>query len=119
MKERILPPPILKAPEVSIAPSIPRGPDQGDWTGAVVAAPKALGAEDPANAGIRREPELPEHEEIAPAPKGPLHEFEPIEDEPDDEAPRLRVMQRNDGLKTGGEAFGARHGDYLHGAHIG
>jgi type IV secretion system protein VirD4 len=97
MKARILPPPILKAPEVSIAPSIPRGPDQGDWTGAVVAAPAAALVEDPANAGIRREPELPMHEEIAPAPKGPFQEFEPIEDEPDDEAQRLRLMQRNFG----------------------
>src|SRR5580658_575954 len=57
MKARILPPPTPKAPEVSIAPSSLRGPDQGDWTGAVVAAPKGSGAEDPANAGIRREPE--------------------------------------------------------------
>ena len=47
--------------------------------------------------GIRREPELPEHEDIAAAPKSPLHEFEPIEDEPDDEAQRVRVMQRNFG----------------------
>jgi type IV secretion system protein VirD4 len=51
----------------------------------------------PANGGIRREPELPEHEEIAPPPKGPLHEFEPLDDEPDDEAQRHRVMQRNFG----------------------
>jgi type IV secretion system protein VirD4 len=53
--------------------------------------------EDPANAGIRREPELPEHGEIAPAPKSPIHEFEPMDDEPDDEAQRQRMMQRNFG----------------------
>ena len=40
---------------------------------------------------------MPEHEEIAPPPKSPLHEFEPLDDEPDDEAQRLRVMQRNFG----------------------
>ncbi|WP_158817406.1 conjugal transfer protein TraG [Methylocapsa sp. S129] len=97
MKARILPPPVLKAPEGSITPSKPRDLDQGDWTGAVVAAPKGSAAEDPANAGIRREPELPEHEEVAPAPKSPIHEFEPVDDEPDDEAQRLRVMQRNFG----------------------
>ena len=97
MKARILPPPVLEAPEVSIAPSIPTRPDQGDWTDAVVAAPAAASGEDPANGGIRREPELPEHEEIAPPPKGPLHEFEPLDDEPDDEAQRHRVMQRNFG----------------------
>jgi type IV secretion system protein VirD4 len=97
MKARILPPPVLETPDGSIAPTIPRDPDQGDWTGAVVAAPSTASVEDPANSGIRREPELPEHEDIAPAPKSPLHEFEPIEDETDDEAQRLRVMQRNFG----------------------
>ena len=97
MKARILPPPVLESPKVSVAPSIPTGPDQGDWTDAVVAAPPAALVEDPANGGIRREPELPEHEDIAPPPKSPFQEFEPIEDEPDDEAQRLRVMQRNFG----------------------
>ena len=97
MKARILPPPVLEASKVSIAPNIPGGPDQGEWSGAVIAAPAAAATEDPANSGIRREPELPEHEDIAPAQKIPLHEFEPIEDEPDDEAQRLRVMQRNFG----------------------
>ena len=42
---------------------------QGDWSDAVVATPTAAPVEDPANAGIRREPELPEHEEIAPEPR--------------------------------------------------
>ena len=50
--------------------------------------------EDPANAGIRREPELPEHEEIAPEPRKAVHEFEPMEDEPDDEPQRQRVIRR-------------------------
>ena len=97
MKARILPPPVLEASKASIPSSIPIGRDQGDWTGAIVAALAATFTEHPANGGIRREPELPEHEDIAPAPKSPLHEFEPIEDELDDEAQRLRVMQRNFG----------------------
>ena len=42
---------------------------QGDWADAIVATPTAAPVEDPANAGIRREPELPEHEEIAPEPQ--------------------------------------------------
>jgi type IV secretion system protein VirD4 len=65
----------------------------GDWP---AASPAATGSasEDPANAGIRREPELPEHEEIAPEPHRPSREFEPVEDEPDDEAQRQRAMQR-------------------------
>ena len=62
-----------------------RSQDQSDWTGAIVAPPMPPAAEDPANAGIRREPELPEHEEVSPAPKHPLHELEPMDDEPDDE----------------------------------
>ena len=55
----------------------------------------ASATEDPANAGIRREPELPEHEEIVPEVRKPVQEFEPMDDEPDDEAQRQRIMQRN------------------------
>ncbi|MFZ2106629.1 MAG: conjugal transfer protein TraG [Roseiarcus sp.] len=97
MKARILRPPILSGREAPSPPSIPKSTDQADWTGAVVGAPAAATIEDPANGGIRREPELPEHEEMAPAQKIPFHEFEPIEDEPDDEAQRFRVMHRNFG----------------------
>ena len=35
---------------------------------------------DAANSGIRREPELPRHEEIAPPPRPPVREFEPFEE---------------------------------------
>jgi type IV secretion system protein VirD4 len=63
-----------------------------DWVDAVAAAPAASG--DPANSGIRREPELPEHEEIAKAPRKAVHEFEPFDLEPDDDAQRARAMQR-------------------------
>jgi type IV secretion system protein VirD4 len=65
----------------------------GDWTGAV-AAPAVSDTEDPANAGIRREPELPEHEEIVPEPLRSVHEFEAVDEEPDDEVQRQRIMQR-------------------------
>ncbi len=40
--------------------------------------------EDPANAGIRREPELPEHEQVAPEPTKPTREFA-FDDDRDDE----------------------------------
>jgi type IV secretion system protein VirD4 len=63
-----------------------------DWVDAIVAAPAGTG--DPANSGIRREPELPEHEEIAPAARHAVHEFEPFDLEPDNEAQRARAMQR-------------------------
>jgi type IV secretion system protein VirD4 len=56
--------------------------------------------EDPANAGIRREPELPEHEEIAPEPRKAINEFEPIEED-DDEPQRRRTMQRTMGAVAG------------------
>ena len=60
----------------------------------------AATVEDPANAGIRREPELPEHEEIVAEPRKPAQEFESLEDEPDDEVQRQRIMQRNFGAAT-------------------
>ena len=44
--------------------------------------------------GIRREPELPEHEDIITAPRKPAQEFDLPDDEADDDAQRLRVLQR-------------------------
>ena len=64
-----------------------------DWVGSVV-APPATDTEDPANAGIRREPELPEHEDIVAAPRKLAQEFDLLDDEADDDAQRLRVLQR-------------------------
>jgi type IV secretion system protein VirD4 len=96
MQARILPPPALtnpKTPPTDERLPIPHG---GDWAGAVV-TPAASDTEDPANAGIRREPELPEHEEIVPEPPKPVHEFEPSDEEPDDEVQRQRIMQRTFG----------------------
>jgi type IV secretion system protein VirD4 len=60
-----------------------------------VATASASANDDPANAGIRREPELPKHEDIAPEPAKAVHEFEPPEEESDDDAQRLRAFQRN------------------------
>ncbi len=45
--------------------------------------------------GVRREPELPEHEEIAPDPVPAHEEFADLDDEPDDEAQRARAMQKS------------------------
>ena len=64
-----------------------------DWQGAVV-APPATDTEDPANAGIRREPELPEQEDIVTAPRKPAQEFDLPDYEAYDDAQRLRVLQR-------------------------
>src|SRR5579885_2802766 len=98
LKARILPPPRL------IRPNAPSGPHRviqtvpkADWDGAIVPAPIASTTDDPANAGIRREPELPEHEAIVPEPRKAVHEFEPMEDEPEDEPQRQRLIQRTMG----------------------
>jgi type IV secretion system protein VirD4 len=97
LKERILPPPEPN----SVEPRKATVPD--DWSesaaqpsrGAAEKGPCAPSAsvEDPANGGIRREPELPEHEDIAPEPVEPTAEFAFGEDEPDDEAVRARVLR--------------------------
>jgi type IV secretion system protein VirD4 len=95
-RERVLP-----APMLSDGPYLDRPaarPD--DWSGlapiAAVGAGEAAAAEvDPANGGIRQEPELPEHEEIAPL-RVQTDEFA-FEDEPDDDAPRQKLVS---GLQT-------------------
>jgi len=93
--QRILPP-----PDPAVAASAPASPDArqtapaGDWACAIVAPPPTEEGSDGANAGIRREPELPAHEEIVAELPAAAREFELAEDEPDDEALRLRVLQR-------------------------
>jgi type IV secretion system protein VirD4 len=96
LKARILPPPRLSGRDVPPGPEGLQTTPEGEWTDAIVAAPTAAPIEDPANAGIRREPELPEHEEIAPEPRKAINEFEPIEED-DDEPQRRRMMQRTMG----------------------
>ena len=97
LKARILQPPTLSNPRPTRRDETPSLPPDGDWAGAVVPPPAATATEDPANAGIRREPELPEHEEIVPEPQAPVQEFEPMDEEPDDEVQRQRIMQRTFG----------------------
>ena len=48
---------------------------------------------DPANAGIRREPELPEHEEITPPERPAIGEFALLDDEPDVDAAKARSLR--------------------------
>jgi type IV secretion system protein VirD4 len=51
---------------------------------------------DTANAGLRREPGLERHKDLAPEPaKPPTNEFEPDRDENDDNAVRRRVVTRS------------------------
>lgn len=97
LKARIHPPPAPAGTAVVTEAASPAVPNAGDWASAVVAMPTVTSTDDPANAGIRREPELPEHEEIAPEPRRAANEFEPIDDEADDEPQRQRAMQRTMG----------------------
>jgi type IV secretion system protein VirD4 len=95
LKARILPPPKLsRRGLMATAADSSSSSRAADWACAVV-APAESATDDPANAGIRREPELPEHEEIAPKPANAVREFEPPEEESDDDARRLRAFQRN------------------------
>jgi type IV secretion system protein VirD4 len=96
MKPRILPPPTLSGRDISPGPEGLKTPPEGDWANAIVAPSPAVPVEDPANAGIRREPQLPEHEEIEPEPRKATNEFEPVEED-DDEPQRRRMMQQTMG----------------------
>jgi type IV secretion system protein VirD4 len=98
LTERLLPPPEPERPRASSV-------TMDDWSAkAVRPVPTASGertgglqdgqpVDDPANGGIRREPELAEHEDIAPEPNAPSPEFEFAEDEADDDAARARRLR--------------------------
>jgi type IV secretion system protein VirD4 len=89
---------IVTPPSSSGASRVPEQDDpvqhrnDNPWTAAIVAA--AVPAEDSDNAGIRREPELPEHEEVVLEPRKPAQEFELAEDEPPDAARDRQALQR-------------------------
>ena len=51
-------------------------------------------ADDQANSGIRREPELLQHEEVVPEPAPAKAEFEFADEEPDDEVQRAATLRR-------------------------
>jgi len=97
LTERVLAPPETTSRQGGAAPS-------DDWSQLPVPAAAPLGwkvkasseerFDDPANASIRREPELPEHEEIAPEHANPIPEFAFTEEDPDDEILRARALRR-------------------------
>lgn len=97
LQSRIVPPPMpsLTPPRASdtgsAADPAPRhGGDQ--WADAIVTPAKQT--KDPDNAGVRREPELPEHEEIVSEPRRPAQEFELADDEPQEGAQDSRGPSR-------------------------
>ena len=96
-RERILPPPTPNTAKVTATP-----PDD-DWSALAIPAAStgrspenaAGNISDPANAGIRREPEFPEHEEISQAERPAVKEFDVLDDAPDldaAKASRLRLQ---------------------------
>jgi type IV secretion system protein VirD4 len=101
LTERLLPAPTPDLPQTaSAAPDdwsatpIPAQPPSGER---VASFQEGQRGEDSANSGIRREPELAEHEDIAPDPDKAPPEFEFAEDEADEDdvrARRLRAMVR-------------------------
>ncbi len=92
--ERILPPPTLASKP---APSKP-----DNWSALAPQKPSAallaeiVKAEDAANGGVRREPELPDHVAIVrETTNAPAHEeFAVIDDEPEDAARQARVLRQ-------------------------
>ena len=98
-RERVLPPAKLGG----IAGA---GDRQNSWSGldAATAVVKEVGtteglrngksADDHANSGIRREPELLRHEEVIPERAPATPEFQFADEEPDDEAQRATTLRR-------------------------
>jgi type IV secretion system protein VirD4 len=93
LMERVLPPPVPDD-QLPVRPSNP-------WAVVLPILPNGSQTEhnaaaDGANAGIRREPELPEHEEIIvkPDPPQPRDEFAMIEDDTEDAARQARAQRR-------------------------
>lgn len=94
LTERVLPPPAVG--QISGATA------SDDWSGVAVpvSADLCQGSSgerrsvDAANAGIRREPELPQHEEIVPEPVKPSPEFAFAEEGGDDEPVRARALRK-------------------------
>jgi type IV secretion system protein VirD4 len=91
---------ILTPPDPAARPAA-ANPSSDDWSSRVVSAAKPTVAPaprategDPANAGIRREPELPEHEEIVAPPRPPEQEFDLLDDEPDVDAAKARALRQ-------------------------
>jgi type IV secretion system protein VirD4 len=92
LQARILPPPVSVASDVIDSASALRRQDGDPWAEAIAAAVQS--AEDPDNAGIRREPELPEQEEVVLEPRKRVREFELADDEPPDASQNLQSLQR-------------------------
>jgi type IV secretion system protein VirD4 len=97
LAERVLAPPKPVQAETNA------GTLSNDWSGPPISAnpiaekergtAELTSTDDPANAGVRREPDLPKHQEVVPEPIKPATEFVFEDDAPDDDAVRARALQ--------------------------
>jgi type IV secretion system protein VirD4 len=99
LTERVIAPPLLVSGTTGTVPSddwslLPPPPMVGKAEAALKTPAPA--PPDPANAGIRREVDLPSHEEIAPVPKKPAQEFTFTAEKSDDEAARDELLRLQD-----------------------
>ncbi|WP_227270990.1 conjugal transfer protein TraG [Roseobacter weihaiensis] len=90
-KARIGPPPDRNAQTKGVRTS------SDDWSDRepIVAPPpkKRKGASEDVDGGIRRQPDLPDHEDIAREPTPARSEFADLDDEPEDDAQRAKAMR--------------------------
>jgi type IV secretion system protein VirD4 len=95
LTERVLAPPAVgKQFAVAASDDWSRLPAPVVSAGQEVGSPGGEKIDDLANGGIRREPELPQHEEIVPEPVKPTPEFVFAEEDPDDDALRVRTLRQ-------------------------
>ena len=97
LTERVLPPPNSSSLDRDGRAATDDWSRQPAPPNSNVAEPVSLSGarQSTANSGIRREPELPEHENIAPEALKPPPEFDFTEDEGDSDAIRARVLRMN------------------------
>jgi type IV secretion system protein VirD4 len=97
LTERVLPPPNSSSLDREGRAATDDWSRQPAPPNSNVAEPVSLSGarQSTANSGIRREPELPEHENIAPETSKPPPEFDFTEDEGDGDAIRARVLRMN------------------------
>jgi len=93
LKARIGPPPKLRAQTTEAL----NHTLADDWSARepikTPPTPKRKKNNDDVDGGVRREPDLPEHEDIAPDPTPARSEFADLDDEPSDDAQRAKAMR--------------------------
>ncbi|TWB02494.1 conjugal transfer protein TraG [Gluconacetobacter diazotrophicus] len=95
LMERVLPPPVARTQRPSAPPSDDWSAlEVGTLSGGMGPGGDTGASGDPANAGIRREPELPEHEDVVPPERPGMQEFDVLDDEPDVDAAKARSIRQ-------------------------